>query len=237
MNSVCFKPLNNSTFLGVDMTPELDWQAIDTVLLDMDGTLLDLYFDNYFWQQYLPEHWAAKQGIAPEQAHQQLRSWYEKEAGTLSWYCLDYWTNRLGIDVLALKADVDHLIGKRPYAENFLQRLQQSRFRVVMVTNSHERLIEMKMQKTGIDIYFDEIISSHRIGHAKEEQAFWQRLQDEIGFASESSLLVDDNLTVLRTAREYGIAHLLAIASPDSSAGVQDTAEFTPLHCFSHLDF
>ena len=229
--------IDDSTSVDVNMTSDLDWQAIDTVLLDMDGTLLDLYFDNYFWQQYLPQHWAKQKGMAPEQAVNQLKSWYEKEAGTLSWYCLDYWTNRLGIDVLALKADVEHLIDKRPHAENFLQRLQESRFRVVMVTNSHERLIDLKMQKTGIDIYFDDIISSHRLGHAKEEQAFWKRLQDEIGFACESSLLVDDNLTVLRAAQQYGIAHLLAISNPDSKAGLQDTGEFTPLHCFTDLDF
>ena len=29
------------------------WREVDTVLLDMDGTLLDLAFDNYFWQTFL----------------------------------------------------------------------------------------------------------------------------------------------------------------------------------------
>ena len=27
----------------------LAWRDIDTVLLDMDGTLLDLHYDNHFW--------------------------------------------------------------------------------------------------------------------------------------------------------------------------------------------
>lgn len=35
----------------------LAWQEIDTVLLDMDGTLIDLHFDNYFWQRLVPERW------------------------------------------------------------------------------------------------------------------------------------------------------------------------------------
>lgn len=41
----------------------IDWQAVDTVLLDMDGTLLDLAFDNYFWQKLVPETYGEQQGI------------------------------------------------------------------------------------------------------------------------------------------------------------------------------
>ena len=36
-----------------------DWRAIDTVLLDMDGTLLDLRFDNYFWLELVPRKYGA----------------------------------------------------------------------------------------------------------------------------------------------------------------------------------
>ena len=28
---------------------DIDWQSIDDVLLDMDGTLLDLHYDATFW--------------------------------------------------------------------------------------------------------------------------------------------------------------------------------------------
>ena len=32
----------------------IDWTRIDTILLDMDGTLLDLGFDNFFWREHVP---------------------------------------------------------------------------------------------------------------------------------------------------------------------------------------
>ncbi len=219
------------------MKPELDWSAIDTVLLDMDGTLLDLHFDNFFWQEYLPDHWGKTHNMSSEQARQQLRDWYANESGTLSWYCLDFWTDRLKLDVLALKADVEHLINIRPHAESFLQYLSDSDIHVVMVTNAHEKLIDMKMEKTNIDRYFDKIVSAHRIGHAKEEQFFWQKLHAEIPFNLETTIFIDDNLTVLKAARQFGIQHLLCIAKPDSQSPIQDTEDFVAIESFQDLAY
>jgi GMP/IMP 5'-nucleotidase len=220
------------------MKNNINWKSIKTVLLDMDGTLLDLHFDNYFWQEYLPEHWGKMNNMEAETAKAQLKDWYSKEAGTLSWYCLDFWTDRLNFDVLELKADVEHLIKFRPHAESFLDRLSKNEsYTVVMVTNAHEKLIEMKAEKTGIDNYFDCIISSHAIGHAKEEQAFWQKLQLDHPFYPDETLLIDDNLTVLRAAKEFGIKNLLTISKPDSQNVIQDSQEFEAIDSFQELIF
>lgn len=219
------------------MEPKLNWSEIKTVLLDMDGTLLDLHFDNYFWQQYLPEHWGKLNNMTSDDAKAQLKLWYEQEAGTLSWYCLDFWTERLEFNVLELKENVEHLIQYRPHAEAFLKRLNDSGFSVIMVTNAHQDLIKMKAEKTDIDSFFEQVISSHAIGHAKEEQAFWNKLQLEIPFNCEETLLIDDNLTVLRAAKEFGLENLLTIAKPDSQNSEQVTEEFEMVYSFKDLKF
>lgn len=219
------------------MKPDINWNAINTVLLDLDGTLLDLYFDNYFWQEYLPEQWGKINGMDADIAKSQLRRWYAQEAGTLSWYCLDFWTERLNFDVFGLKQDVKHLIKTRPYTEPFLEKLQTANYELIMVTNAHQKLVKMKMERTGIGVFFDHIVSAHEFGYAKEEPKFWKILQSRFSFDCNKTVLIDDNLVVLRTARKFGIQHLLSIAKPDSSGCERDTAEFCPVYSFNDIIF
>ncbi len=213
----------------------IPWDDIDTVLLDMDGTLLDLYFDNFFWQEYLPLKWGEMNGLETGAARDRLRPQFRRKMGTLSWYCLDYWSEQLDIDVLALKSDVEHLIMIRPQVETFLEFLNELNKYVVLVTNAHQKLIALKMEKTGIDKYFDKIFCAHGLGAPKEDADFWHRLNEEISFSADKTVLIDDNLTVLRAAREYGVRHLLAIAKPDSHSPSRDTAEFTAITSFATL--
>ena len=63
----------------------LDWSVIDTVMLDMDGTLLDLQFDTWFWLTLVPEHYAALHGISVEAAKLRLRPKFVDIAHTLQW--------------------------------------------------------------------------------------------------------------------------------------------------------
>ena len=206
----------------------IDWHSVDTVLLDMDGTLLDLEFDNWFWQKHVPECYARQQGLDRAEADRIIHDWITSHLGTLNWYCLDFWTAELGLEIARLKRQAGDRIAIRPGADTFLQALKESDKQVIMVTNAHRDALDLKVERTGIDRYFDEIVSSHDYGHAKEAQAFWHHLQRHLPFDPARALLVDDSLPVLHSAQLYGIGQPVSILHPDSSLPKRDHTDPFP---------
>ena len=213
----------------------IDWSRIDTVLLDMDGTLLDLHFDNHFWLEHVPRRFAERHGLEDTAARERLAAHYARHAGTLNWYCVDFWTRELELDVAALKEEVVHLIAVRPDVPAFLVALRASRRRVVLVTNAHPKSLDLKMRETRLDAYFDAVVSSHSIGLPKEHPDFWQALQAIEPFDRTRTLFVDDSLPVLRSAQRYGVAELLAVRNPDSKQPDKQCGEFRGIASFEEV--
>jgi len=206
---------------------QVPWSDIDTLLLDMDGTLLDLAFDNFFWLELVPREYASATGLTSELAHDSLLSRYEAVAGTLPWYCIDHWTGELGLDIERLKRRHRHRIRFQPGAQEFLESARRHRKRLILVTNAHRVTLTIKCEQTGIDDYMDAVVSSHDYGVEKERTAFWQQLKAEQSIDPERSLLVEDSLAVLHTARRFGIAHTIAIRRPDSTGEQREIDGFT----------
>ena len=213
----------------------LPWGDIDTVLLDMDGTLLDLHYDNHFWMEHLPQRYAELHGISRAMADLELTPLFERNAGLLKWYCLDFWSTELKIPVRELKLETAHLIALRPDADTFLGAIKRAGKRVIMITNAHRDSLSLKLERIELAPYFERLISSHDYGFPKESPAFWDALQADIGFDPARSLFIDDTLPILRSARAYGVAHLLAVKQPDSNKGPKDTEEFAALGDYREL--
>ena len=212
-----------------------DWATIDSVFLDMDGTLLDLHFDNHFWQVFVPQRYAEKHGLSREQALAALMPRYQAVEGTMDWYCVDYWSRELGLDIALLKEEVDHLIAVHPHVPEFLRALRDGGKRVVLVTNAHQKSLNLKMERTRLAGHFDRIICSHDYRRPKEDPVFWGLMRADEPFDPGRTLLIDDSLSVLRSARGYGIRHLLAVYRPDTRAPVREITGFAAIHHFREL--
>jgi putative hydrolase of the HAD superfamily len=213
----------------------IDWKQIDNVMLDMDGTLLDLHFDNHFWLEYVPQQFADARGISLETAKQDLYARYKSRLGTLEWYCIDHWSRELGLDIALLKEEVDHLIAVHPHVIDFLDELMCAGKQRVLVTNAHQKTLALKMEKTRLAGFFDRIICSHQLGLPKEHPEFWHRLQNICPFDKERTLFVDDSPSVLDSAREYGINWLLAVLCPDSKGPLREAGEYQAIRDFSEI--
>jgi HAD superfamily hydrolase (TIGR01509 family) len=213
----------------------LAWPEVDTVLLDMDGTLLDLRFDNFFWLEAVPERYARNRGLTLERSKEILAPMFAAKQGTLDWYCVDYWTRELEIDIAALKAEFREHVGFLPGAETFLQALRASGLRTVLVTNAHPSSLRIKAERTGLLQYFDATVSSHRYGAPKEHPAFWAQLEAELALDPLRTLFIDDSLAVLQAAKHYGIGHIVAIAHPDSTQERRVVQEFASVHSVHEL--
>ncbi|QGA47868.1 GMP/IMP nucleotidase [Pseudomonas brassicacearum] len=213
----------------------LPWHEIDTVLLDMDGTLLDLHYDNHFWLEHLPQRYAELHGVSRAMAEMELQPLFERNAGQLQWYCLDFWSTELKLPVRELKLETAHLIALRPDADTFLAAIQRAGKRVVMITNAHRDSLSLKLERIELAPYFERLISSHDYGFPKENLQFWDALQADLNFDPARSLFIDDTLAVLRSARDFGVAHLLAVSEPDSRKGPKDTGEFEALGDYRDL--
>ena len=213
----------------------LDWSQISTVLLDMDGTILDLHFDNHFWLEYLPLQLAKKRGISLVKAKQELLNHYQKVQGTISWYCLDYWAEKTQLPITELKREIQHLIRLREDAHDFLIALKASGRAVILVTNAHPESLSLKIERTQLDKYFDSLYSTHQFGVTKESQLLWQKLQQVQPFDKQKTLFVDDSLPILASAQQFGIKHLLAVANPDSQQPNNNITEFHAITDFNTL--
>ncbi len=213
----------------------LDWHDIDTVLLDMDGTLLDRHFDDHFWLEHVPRAYATANGIPLGAAKEHLYALFNSQEQTLNWTDLDYWTERLRLDIPVLKRDVDHLIAVHPFVIEFLLFLRHHDKHVYLVTNAHSKTLELKMGKTRLGPYFHDIVSAHDLGLPKEDLKFWGRLQERIPYEPSRTLLGEDSETNLHTAEAFGIRHLIYVSRASSALPPAASPRFVSIHYFNEL--
>jgi len=185
-----------------------------------------------FLTQRVPQQFAEQRGLLIDEANMRLRTRYKAVEGTLDWYCVDYWTCELGLDIPLLKQEVKHLIAAHPHVLDFLHPVRAARKRVLLVTNAHGKALDIKFRRTQLSGHFDAVASSHDLRCPKEHPGFWHKLETAHPFDKSRALLVDDSLPVLRPARDYGVAQLWPSISRTRSWRSKDVGEFAAMHSF-----
>jgi HAD superfamily hydrolase (TIGR01509 family) len=211
------------------------WDDITWVLLDMDGTLLDKHFDDYFWETLVPEEYARRQQMDLALARDLVFARYQREEGTLNWTDIDFWSRELDLDIPALKEGIRHLIEVHPDTEDFLKFLRLKEKKVALVTNAHYKTLSLKMNQTGLLGYFDEVVSSFDLGAPKEEVRFWEILRERLAFNGHHALLVDDNAEALTAAQTFGIKYPYFKAKSSSRQDAAAHPEFHSIESFREL--
>ncbi len=214
---------------------QINWHDIDTVLLDMDGTLLDRHFDDHFWLEHVPTRWAAINGADLAFAREHLYALFRSQENTLNWTDLDYWSDRLGLDIPLLKREVEHLIAVHPFVIEFLLFLKQHGKSIWLVTNAHSKTLDLKMRKTLIGGYFDGIVSAHQVGLPKEDGRFWHALQRFIPYDPHRTMLGEDSEANLITAAGYAIKYLIYVGRHSSTAPPLTSRNFATINYFNQL--
>jgi len=213
----------------------IDWHTIDTILLDMDGTLLDRHFDDHFWLDHVPATYAKKHKLPLPETRQMLHALFRSQERTLNWTNLDYWSDRLGLDIPLLKREVDHLIAIHPHVAEFLTFLRQHGKQIHLVTNAHSKTLELKMHKTKLGAYFDRIVSAHDLGLPKEDVRFWPALQRVIPYDPSRTMLGEDSETNLGTADSFGIRYLIYVSRYSSTVPPVPSPHYCSIHYFNEL--
>jgi FMN phosphatase YigB (HAD superfamily) len=212
-----------------------DVSSKEIFLFDLDGTLLDQRFDNIFWNQTVPRVLAHEQGLTLSDCKNKVYAHYEKVVGTLDWYSSDFWGNTFNIDIIKLTHQEREKITIYEGAEALLSYLSGLDKKLFLVTNAHPDILNIKLNETHLDNYFDGIYSSHTIGHAKEDLLFWDHFFSQTQLSVDDAVLVDDNISVLMQARIFGVSKCIAITQPDSSQMPIQVNDFTSFQSVAEL--
>lgn len=197
------------------MVYEINWNQIDDVLLDMDGTLLDLHYDATFWLENVHRIVAQLTGQSETDVREAFLNELKQHEGTLAWYCTDRWAEFFGIDLMAAKRELAHLIRFRPHARAFLDALASTDLRTLIATNAHPDVIQLKLDVVPLQSMVDGIVSSHDYGVAKEHPDFWRQLFAEHDINPQRAVFMDDSPRVLDAADQAGIREVIEIRHPN----------------------
>ena len=193
----------------------------------MDGVLLDISYDNFFWQKHVPQVYADMNGCDLNQAIKITHTLFHYKKGSRDWYDLDYWSNILGIDIVKEKKSELSMskIKIKPGVIDVLVELKKRGKRLFLVTNAHRKTLDLKLEKYPLHEYFDETISAHDLNYIKEDIQFWYILRNYLSVDYDETILIEDTIANINAAKHSKLKSLYVTNS-----------DFIPEECIKPIE-
>ncbi|HCF8212509.1 TPA: GMP/IMP nucleotidase, partial [Klebsiella pneumoniae] len=176
-----------------------------------------------------------RHGISPQEAQAFIRQQYHDVQHTLNWYCLDYWSERLGLDICAMTTEMGPRAVLREDTIPFLNALKTSGKQRILLTNAHPHNLAVKLEHTGLDSHLDLLLSTHTFGYPKEDQRLWHAVAEATGLKAERTLFIDDSEAILDAAAQFGIRYCLGVTNPDSGIAEKQYQRHPSLNDYRRL--
>ena len=173
-------------------------------IFDLDGTLLDTM---PAWAT-LGERYLRSQGVTPRPGVSEALRPLSLLQGA-QYLRREYGLAHPPEDIIAgVKALIRHVYEAealpKPGAEAFLRRVAICQVRMCIATATDAALTRAALQRCGLLAYFDGILTCDMVGAGKDNPAIYRAALSRLGTARADTLVFEDSLHALRTAKGDG---------------------------------
>lgn len=173
-------------------------------IFDVDGTLLDSMF---IWDT-IGETYLRSIGYQPkENLNETFKNMSLRQAAR--YYQTEYGVTQSIDEIMdGVNAMLERYyrfeVPLKPGVAELLERLRQDGVRLCIATATDRHLVEAALDRCGVLSCFGEIFTCNEVGHGKDEPDIFEATLRFLGTRREETLVFDDALYAVRTAKEAG---------------------------------
>lgn len=122
---------------------------LKVVSFDVVGTLMDSYYENYVWNEVIPQLYARKRNINIEEAKDHvLREYDQIGRKDIRWYLPEFWFNHFNLNEEPTEVFRSHTdkIQFYPEVSSVLENLSQ-KYDLIIVSGTTRSIIEIMIEK------------------------------------------------------------------------------------------
>ena len=198
-------------------------QSYKAVFFDLDHTLWDYHRNSqetlsFLFERDLPENGSSIQEMIDIFVGYNDQTWAEYHRGEIKqseiralrfkrfldhfgWYSEEL-AEQFSNNYVELGPKQKHLL---PGTLEILDYLKQN-YRLSIITNGFEEIQHQKVQNSGLTSYFEEIITSEKVGIKKPDRGIFEYALNQFDVTPEEAIMIGDNLnTDIQGALNAGI--------------------------------